>query len=115
MEQQKIDIYLFGADEVCASCAHLPSSKETYEWLKAAIARKFPNQPFELTYVDIYNLPDNDYLKKIAQTIIDDEWFYPVVVIDDKIVGSGDIRLKKIFAEMERRGYSSEKIKGSNN
>lgn len=108
VEQRKINIYVFGAEEVCASCAHLPSSKETYEWLEAAITRKFPKKPFNLTYVDIYNPPDNDEIKNVAKTIIDDDWFYPVVVVENKIVGSGDIRLKTIFEEMEHFGYSPE-------
>ena len=41
-------IEVYGANIICASCVNAPSSKDTYEWLQAAIARKFPNQ--EVTY-----------------------------------------------------------------
>ncbi len=45
MEKKPL-IEVFGAEIICASCVNAPSSKDTYEWLQAAIDRKFPNQPF---------------------------------------------------------------------
>jgi len=53
MSQKTVEIAVYGADQLCPSCVHLPSSKETYEWLEAAISRKYTNQPFTITYVDI--------------------------------------------------------------
>jgi disulfide oxidoreductase YuzD len=39
---------------------------------------------------------------------MDEDLFYPVVVIKDKIVGEGNPRLKTIFSEMEKYGYKAE-------
>jgi len=34
--------------------------------------------------------------------------FYPVVLIEDEVVGEGNPRLKTIFATMEKYGYREE-------
>ena len=47
MEFNEVEIIFYGAEQLCPSCVNLPSSKETFEWLEAAISRKFPNQAFE--------------------------------------------------------------------
>ena len=65
MTQKVVEISIFGAEQICASCVNLPSSIETYEWLQAAIRRKFPNQPFNFTYTDIFHHP----LKMKKETI----------------------------------------------
>ena len=57
MENRGVEIIVYGAEELCPSCLHSPSSKETFDWLNAAISRKYPEQPFEITYVDINNPP----------------------------------------------------------
>jgi disulfide oxidoreductase YuzD len=48
MTNSTVEIILYGAEQLCPSCVNLPSSKETFEWLQAAIARKFPEQPFKM-------------------------------------------------------------------
>ncbi|MEH7548693.1 YuzD family protein [Neobacillus vireti] len=104
----EVEIVLYGAETLCPSCVNLPSSKETFEWLEAAISRKFPNQPFKMTYVDIFQ-PSGDNEKIIFATrVIEEDLFYPVVVINEKIVGEGNPRLKTIFAELEKYGYIAQ-------
>ncbi|MGG5252830.1 YuzD family protein [Neobacillus sp. SM06] len=107
-ESQGIEIVVYGAEEICQSCVRMPSSKETLEWLQAAITRKFPNQPFVLTYVDLFNPPVDKTKEKFAKKVLEEEMFYPVVVINEQVVGEGDPRLKTIFAEMEKYGYKAE-------
>ena len=46
MSQQDVEIAIFGAEQICASCVNLPSSIDTYEWLQAAISRKYPESAF---------------------------------------------------------------------
>ncbi|QCJ43956.1 DUF1462 family protein [Bacillus sp. S3] len=107
MSMNEVEIVLYGAETLCPSCINLPSSKETFEWLEAAIARKFPDQPFKMSYVDIYQ-PLGDREKVIfAKRVIEEDMFYPVVVIKEKIVGEGNPRLKTIFAELEKYGYKA--------
>ena len=103
MKTKQATVTVYGADQICSSCIHSPSSKDTYEWLDAAISRKFPNQPFVMKYVDIFNPPESE--KEFAKTILEDEMLYPVVVINGEIVGEGDPRLKVIFNKMEQEGY----------
>jgi disulfide oxidoreductase YuzD len=107
MTNLTVEIILYGAEQLCPSCVNLPSSKETFEWLEAAISRKFPNQPFKITYVDIYQPPQESEKEAFAKRVIEEDLFYPVVVIKDKIVGEGNPRLKTIFNELEKCGYKS--------
>ncbi|WP_042352205.1 YuzD family protein [Bacillus massiliigorillae] len=105
MGKERIEIIVYGADQVCASCVNAPSSRDTYEWLDAALSRKFPEQPFQMTYVDIFKEQHVEAHKDFCQQIIEDDLFYPVVVIEDEIVGEGIIQLKKIVQAMEQHGY----------
>lgn len=106
MEKKEVEILVYGAEQLCPSCVNLPSSKETYEWLEAAVGRKFPNQAFKITYVDIYDPSSDESKREFAQRVIEEDMFYPIVLIEDKIVGEGNPRLKTIFSEMERHGYT---------
>ncbi len=107
MEFTEVEIVLYGAEKLCPSCVNLPSSKETFEWLEAAVARKFPEQPVRMTYVDIHQPPSEGDKFLFAKKVIEEELFYPVVVIKDKVVGEGNPRLKTIFGELEKYGYKS--------
>jgi disulfide oxidoreductase YuzD len=105
---QEIELVVYGAEVLCPSCVNLPSSKETYEWLQAALERKYPNQPFKITYVDIHNPPEDEEKRSFAERVIEEDMFYPVVLIEDQLVGEGNPRLKTIYTEMERHGYRAE-------
>lgn len=108
MIKKQVEICVYGAEVLCPSCVNLPSSKETYEWLDAALGRKFPNQPFLITHVDIHNPPSDDDAKRaFAARVIEDDMFYPVVVLEGEIVGEGNPKLKNIYAEMEKYGYKA--------
>ncbi|MGG0774433.1 YuzD family protein [Bacillus rugosus] len=100
---------VYGAETVCASCVNMPTAKDTYEWLGAALKRKYPNQPFAMQYIDIYEPPDNEYAKELAEKIRNDEYFYPLVLVEDKIVGEGNPKLKDVYEEMEKHGYTENR------
>jgi disulfide oxidoreductase YuzD len=107
MKSQEVEIVVYGAEQLCPSCVNLPSSKETFEWLEAAIARKFPDQPFRMIYVDIYQPTGESEKLNFAKKVVEEDMFYPVVVIKEKIVGEGNPRLKTIFLELEKHGYTA--------
>lgn len=109
MTTQAINIEIFGADIVCASCVNAPSSKDTYEWLQAAIDRKFPNHQVTFTYIDIEKPIENEKHQTIANRIADDEFFYPLVMLNEEIIGEGYIQLKPVYAALEKYGYVIEK------
>lgn len=105
MTASPVEIIVYGAEQICASCVNLPSSKDTYEWLEAALERKFTGQPFTVTYVDIYSEQDEKEKADFSAKIIEEDLFYPVVVIKGEIVGEGNPKLKDIVREMEQYGY----------
>ncbi|MBL3648295.1 YuzD family protein [Bacillus vallismortis] len=100
---------VYGAETICASCVNMPTAKDTYEWLEAALKRKYPNQPFAMQYIDIYEPPDNKQEKELAEKIRNDEYFYPLVLVEDKIVGEGNPTLKDVYKEMEKYGYTENR------
>ncbi|WP_213424162.1 YuzD family protein [Bhargavaea massiliensis] len=108
MNEKGINIEVYGADVICASCVNAPSSKDTYEWLEAAISRKYPGQPFRIDYIDIEQPIEDPVRADIAARIKDDEFFYPLVMIGGEVVGEGYIQLKPVFRELEKHGFTVE-------
>jgi disulfide oxidoreductase YuzD len=104
---QQVEVCVYGAAVLCPSCVNLPSSKETHDWLWAAIGRKYPNQPFTMAYIDIYEPVADPEKAQFAEKVIEEDMFYPVVVINGEVVGEGNPRLKTIYAELEKYGYRS--------
>ena len=105
MEKEKAIIEIYGAEVVCASCVGAPSSKDTYEWLEAAIARKYPEQPVRMIYIDIDGEPKNERQAEISEQVRNDEFFYPLVLINEEMIGEGHIQLKPVFNALEKLGY----------
>lgn len=105
MSFQSLHIEIYGTDVACASCVNAPSSKDTYEWLQAAIDRKFPNHQVTFHYIDIERPIENERQQQIANRIAEDEFFYPLVMIDSDVIGEGYIQLKPIYAALEKFGY----------
>lgn len=97
------EICVYGTETICASCVGAPSSKDTYEWFQAAISRKYPNDSFKFVYVDIFHPPEDEEKRQLAQKVIDEDLFYPVVVIDGEIVDEGNPKLKNIYEAIEKR------------
>ncbi|HSO59256.1 MAG TPA: YuzD family protein [Paenisporosarcina sp.] len=110
MEKKTLSIEIFGAEIACASCVNAPTSKDTYEWLQAAIDRKYPNQPYKITYIDIQQPIDDERQQDIANRVLDDEFFYPLVMIQGEVVGEGNIQLNPVFAELEKNGFTSNPL-----
>lgn len=105
MSQSKPTIEIYGTAVICASCVNAPSSKDTYEWLQAAIGRKYPGQPFDIEYIDIESDITDSKQKSIAEQVLNDEYFYPLVLIEDEVIGEGYIQLKPVFNELEKHGF----------
>lgn len=102
-----LDIVVYGEDAPCPSCLHSPSSKETKEWLEAAIHRKFPGQSLPIRYVDIKR-PNHAKDQVFADRILAEEFFYPLVVINGEVAAEGDPHIKTIYGIIEGYGYQSQ-------
>ncbi|SFI86682.1 YuzD family protein [Thermoflavimicrobium dichotomicum] len=102
VETNRVQVFVYGAEQVCASCVNLPSSQETAAWLHAALGRKFGDQ-VEIVYVDIF-APQGEKEEAFARRVIEEDLWYPVVVINDEIVDEGNPKLKKIVQKLEELG-----------
>jgi len=96
-----VKITVYGAEQKCASCIHLPSALETKEWLEAAISRRFPDEKIEFHYCDI-EYPETEEERRFSEMILDDEYFYPLVVLNGEVVAEGDPRLPALYREIEK-------------
>ncbi|SFD94245.1 Disulfide oxidoreductase YuzD [Lentibacillus persicus] len=97
-------ITVYGAEQICASCVGAPGSRDTYEWLQAAIGRKYIDDNISYNYIDIEQPPDDEKHKQLAERILDDEFFYPLVLVNEEIVAEGIPRLKTIYNELDKNG-----------
>ncbi|MCM3612474.1 YuzD family protein [Planococcus sp. MERTA32b] len=105
---KNIAIEVYGAEVICASCVNAPSSIDTFEWLQAAIPRKYKDQPFSITYIDIEKEPEDDRQKDYIERIQNDEFFYPLVLVEDEVAAEGYVQLKPIYKELEKHGFKAE-------
>ncbi|WP_083443570.1 YuzD family protein [Ornithinibacillus contaminans] len=100
MDKDKVIITVYGAEQICASCVGAPSSKDTYEWLQAAIARKYEVDQLEYEYVDINESQELKKHRDFIEKMVEEDMFYPIVFVNDEMVAEGIPRLKDIYAEL---------------
>lgn len=105
---KKLTIEVYGTEVICASCVNAPSSIDTFEWLQAAIPRKYKDQPFSINYIDIEKETLDNRHKDYIQRIRDDEFFYPLVLVEDEVAAEGYVQLKPIYKEIEKHGFTTE-------
>lgn len=99
-----VNVQVYGAKVICASCVGMPSSTETFEWLQAAIGRKYEGQDdkFKFEYIDIQEEQEDTKKQAFAERVIEEDLFYPVVLVNGEIVGEGNPRLKDVYEEIEK-------------
>lgn len=105
--QTSLVLTVYGADKPCPSCLHAPSSKETMEWVEAAVLRKFAGSDIAVRYVDIdHSEMATEEDQHFSEHIQAESYFYPLVVVNGQVVGEGNPKLKQIFQAIEACGYS---------
>lgn len=104
MSENALLVTVYGREQICASCVGAPGSKDTYEWLQAAIDRKYDTANVTYEYVDMdeHGHPVN-HVEMIEQ-MEEEDMFYPLVLMNGEIVAEGIPHLKAIFKEVEARG-----------
>jgi len=100
----KVLMTVYGRKQICASCVGAPGSKETYEWLQAAIKRKYDADQLKYEYVDMDKIENNEKHQKMIEQIMEEDLFYPLIVVEDEIVAEGIPRLRSIFEAIEKAG-----------
>lgn len=94
-----MELLVFGAEQICASCVNLPSAKDTAEWLQAALIRKYGSD-ITVRYVDI-DQPLTAMEADFAARIHAEEFWYPLVVLNGQVIGEGNPKLKDIQQAIE--------------
>lgn len=100
-----VQILVYGAEQLCASCLSAPSSKETASWLDAALKRIYRNDQITVRYVDIYK-PESDEEKAFSERVLEEDLWYPVVVIDKAVITEGNPNLQVIYKKLDELGIS---------
>ncbi|WP_340392143.1 YuzD family protein [Macrococcoides caseolyticum] len=104
-----INVIIYGADVVCASCVNAPTSKDIYDWIQPNLKRKFPELTFNFSYIDINNSSNlTDHDENIIEQINNDELFYPLITMDDEIVADGYIQLPQVTKFVEKKYIKSD-------
>lgn len=104
MEKRNVTITVYGAEQICASCVGAPGSKDTYEWLQAAIGRKYADDTIRYEYIDINEPPNVQEHQQFVERIVEGDLLYPLVCLNDEIVGEGIPRLKPIYQALDKNG-----------
>ena len=102
--EEMVNVQVYGTKVICASCVGMPSSTETFEWLQAAIGRKYEGQEnkFNFEYIDFQQEQEDEEKKAFAERVVEEDLFYPVVLVNGEIVGEGNPRLKDVYEEIEK-------------
>ncbi len=102
--EEMVNVQVYGTKVICASCVGMPSSTETFEWLQAAIGRKYEGQEnkFNFEYIDFQEKQEDEEKKAFAERVVEEDLFYPVVLVNGEIVGEGNPRLKDVYEEIEK-------------
>lgn len=95
-----IMIKVYGAEKKCPSCVNLPSSRETAEWLEAAVQRKYPENPPDVEHIDIED--SSSASDPMAEKVRQEEYFYPLVTVNGIVVAEGNPRLKAVYREIDK-------------
>ena len=102
--EEMVNVQVYGTKVICASCVGMPSSTETFEWLQAAIGRKYEGQEnkFNFEYIDFQEEQEDADKKAFAERVVEEDLFYPVVLVNGEIVGEGNPRLKDVYEGIEK-------------
>ncbi len=102
--EEMVSVQVYGTKVICASCVGMPSSTETFEWLQAAIGRKYEGQEnkFNFEYIDFQEEQEDEDKRAFAERVVEEDLFYPVVLVNGEIVGEGNPRLKDVYEEIEK-------------
>ena len=96
-----IVIKVYGREQICASCVGAPGSRDTYEWLQAALKRKYEKTHIDYRYIDMDEPAEGEQDARFIEQMEEEEWLYPVVTLNNEIIAEGIPRAKKIFKAMD--------------
>src|SRR5690625_5171515 len=106
---KKVQLSVYGGDQIRDSCVGDPGSKDTSEWLPAAIGRKYVDDNKIFKYIDIDSPPEEEKHQKFVKRMFDEDLFYPIVFVNDEMVAEGIPRLKTIYKQLDQHNVQLQK------
>lgn len=110
MGDHSLLVTVYGREQICASCVGAPGSKDTYEWLQAAIGRKYDTTNVAYEYIDMDADGHRPEHVEMIEQMEEEDMFYPLVLMNGEIVAEGIPHLKAIFREMDERGIPVQSV-----
>lgn len=104
MGNKTVELTVYGAKQICASCVGAPGSEDTYDWIQAAVGRKYEDDQIEYKYIDMDNPPNVEKHKAFVNRIIEEDLFYPIILVNDEIAAEGVIKLKDVYKALDEQG-----------
>lgn len=101
MSHHKLLITIYGREQICASCVGAPGSYDTFEWLQAALGRKYTDNLFEFEYIDIDNEQQRKKHREMIHKMKEEDLFYPLILLNDQIIAEGIPHLKAIYRAID--------------
>lgn len=104
-QRETVELVVYGAKQICASCMNQPSSEETVSWLQAALSRDY-GDTVHVSYIDVEEVPEaaSESEQRFIEGIMQDEYAYPLIVLNGEVVAEGNPRLKVIRSKLEQLG-----------
>lgn len=101
MSKENVRIIIYGAEQICASCVGAPGSRATYDWLQAAIGRKYDVSSIDYEYVDMNTEQTEERHTEFIERIFEEDLLYPIVFVNDDMVAEGITRLKTVYNALD--------------
>src|SRR5699024_10571805 len=95
--QNETVLKVYGRNQICASCVGAPSSWDTFEWLQAAIDRKYDTSKMNYEYIDMDKPQENEQEARFIEQMEEETWLYPLVTLNGSIIAEGIQNIKKIY------------------
>lgn len=99
--QNEALLKVYGREQICASCVGAPGSKDTFEWLQAAIDRKYDTSKMNYEYIDMDKPQENEHEARFIEQMEEEDWLYPLVTLNGSIIAEGIPHIKKIYQAVD--------------
>src|SRR5699024_10790182 len=99
--QNETVLKVYGRNQICASSLGARSSRDTFEWLQAAIDRKYETSKMDYEYIDMDKPQENEQEARFIEQMEEEDWLYPLVTLNGSIIAEGIPHIKKIYQAVD--------------
>src|SRR5699024_772312 len=99
--QNETVLKVYGRNKICASCVGAPSSWDTFEWLQAAIDRKYDTSKMNYEYIDMDKQKENEKEDRFIVHMEEEDWLNPLVTLNGSIIAERIPHIKKMYQAVD--------------